>query len=192
MKKFIQFFLFFVIIIISIFFYKNYFETKKDLAQKDFVLEGDDSLENKNNLIKNLKYDVQFNDNSQYIIIAESSELMYEESVETVYMSMVTAIIVDENNSKITVTADTAVFNNSTYNTNFEKNVKIVYFDNIINSQKLDLNFTENIVTIYENVVYEGLQGNMKADNVIINLITKNMEIFMNNPKNKIEIKKKN
>tara|TARA_S200000501_G_scaffold378274_1_gene440100 strand:+ start:3152 stop:3730 length:579 start_codon:yes stop_codon:yes gene_type:complete len=192
MKKFIQFFLFFVIIIISIFFYKNYFETKKDLAQKDFVLEGDDSLENKNNLIKNLKYDVQFNDNSQYIIIAESSELMYEESVETVYMSMVTAIIVDENNSKITVTADTAVFNNSTYNTNFEKNVKIVYFDNIINSQKLDLNFTENIVTIYENVVYEGLQGNMKADNVIINLITKNMEIFMNNPKNKIEITKKN
>ena len=192
MKKFIQFFLFFVIIIISIFFYKNYFETKKDLAQKDFVLESDDSLENKNNLIKNLKYDVQFNDNSQYIIIAESSELMYEESVETVYMSMVTAIIVDENNSKITVTADTAVFNNSTYNTNFEKNVKIVYFDNIINSQKLDLNFTENIVTIYENVVYEGLQGNMKADNVIINLITKNMEIFMNNPKNKIEITKKN
>ena len=32
----------------------------------------------------------------------------------------------------------------------------------------------------------------MKTDNVIINLLTKNAEVFMNNPKKKVEISKKN
>ena len=55
-------------------------------------------------------------------------------------------------------------------------------------SEKLDLNFSENVVTIYNNVIYEGLNGIMKTDNVIINLITKNAEIFMNTPKKKVEM----
>ena len=55
-------------------------------------------------------------------------------------------------------------------------------------SEKLDINFNENIIKIYENVVYEGLQGTVKADNVELNLMTKNMEIFMQNNNEKIEI----
>ena len=39
------------------------------------------------------------------------------------------------------------------------------------------------ILLKYENVVYEGLKGTIKADNVKLNLITKNMEIFMQNNK---------
>ena len=39
---------------------------------------------------------------------------------------------------------------------------------------------------VYDNAKYEGLQGDIKADNMIIDLITKNVEIFMDSPKNKI------
>ena len=39
---------------------------------------------------------------------------------------------------------------------NLEKNVKIKYLNNIIFSDKLDLIFENNIVTIYENVKYNG------------------------------------
>ena len=76
-------------------------------------------------------------------------------------------------------------------NTYFEKNVKITYQDNSIQSQKLLLNFKENIVTISDNIIYEGIQGFMKTDNIKIDLISKNIEIFMNNKKDKVEITSK-
>ena len=50
------------------------------------------------------------------------------------------------------------------------------------------LNFIDNIATITENVVYEGPQGVLITDNVVINLISKSVEIFMNSPKDKVEV----
>ena len=60
--------------------------------------------------------------------------------------------------------------------------------NNFITADNLDLDFDENIVTIYNNVIYEDHRGKIKSDNVVINLITKNAEIFMNNSKNKVEV----
>ena len=73
------------------------------------------------------------------------------------------------------------------YNTNFNDNVIVKYKDDRIFSENLDLDFTENMVTIYNDVVYEGVQGLLKTDNVKINLITKNTEIFMNNLTKKVK-----
>ena len=60
--------------------------------------------------------------------------------------------------------------------------------DNIIYSDNLDLDFNENIVKIYNNVVYEGVKGKIKTDNVLVNLLNKNVEIFMTNPEKKIMV----
>ena len=180
-----------LIIIIGIFFYQKYF-TKKNLDPELKKLENSstdqDLSESKNNLIKNLKYDVIFDDNTQYIITAKFSEITYENDVEVVIMKDVVARFIDEDSTTITITADDALFNNSSYDSNFENNVKIVYLENIILSDKLDLNFTENIVKIYDNVVYENYQSLGKADNILIDLITKNIEIYMNNSNNKVNI----
>ena len=59
--------------------------------------------------------------------------------------------------------------------------------DNTISAENLDMKFTENIISIYNNVVYDGLQGVIKTDNILINLETKNIQMFMNNLDNKIE-----
>ena len=190
-KKLAQFLLLSLIIIIGIFFYQKYF-TKKNLDPELKKLENSstdqDLPESKNNLIKNLKYDVIFDDNTQYIITAKFSEITYENDVEVVIMKDVVARFIDEDSTTITITADDALFNNSSYDSNFENNVKIVYLENIILSDKLDLNFTENIVKIYDNVVYENYQSLGKADNILIDLITKNIEIYMNNSNNKVNI----
>ena len=171
---------------ISVFFHKKYFLEKK--VNKEIMLESkkEVELENKNNLIKNLKYDVVLNNNSQYSITSDLSEIMYIDNIELVSMTNVTAKFIDKDNSILTIISDKGIFNNSSYNTKFEDNVKILYLGHIIYSEKLDLNFDENIATIYENVIYEGLQGTIEADNVKINLITKNIEIFMNNSKDKV------
>ena len=90
------------------------------------------------------------------------------------------------------ITSKNAIYNNSNYNTKFYDNVKVIYLNNVLLSQKLDVNFNENIIKIYENVVYEGLQGTIKADNVELNLMTKNMEIFMQNNNEKVKISSNN
>ena len=168
----------------------NYFqkasETNKQKDEKKKIL-----IENQNNLIKNLKYNVNFENGTQYNITAKLSELFYENESEFVKMQYVIAKFIDEEGVTLTIISDNAIYNNTTYNTKFSKNIKLTYLGNIIDAENLDLNFIENIVTIRNNVVYEGMQGQLKADNVVINLITKELKIFMNDQKNKVEIKSK-
>jgi len=192
MKKLIQLFIFLILILISLSFYINFIKKDKSLDLKEIELKENSSLlESDNNLIKNLEYNVTFDNNTKYTITAEFSELRYEDNIEIVEMQFVTAIFNDKDGIPLIVTSKNASYNNSNYNTKFSNNVKVIYLSNILLSEKLDINFNENVVKIYENVVYEGLQGTVKADNVELNLMTKNMEIFMQNNNEKVEISSK-
>ena len=191
MKRIIQLILFIFLILIIFVFYKTYFtevkKTETEINQKDQI-NSDNKIksEDGNNLIKNLKYNVKFDNNSQYFITAELSELVYVDNIEIVKMQLVTARFIDENNIPLIIKSKEAVYNNNSYDTKFSQDITIKYMENSINSDNLYLNFTNNIVTIYNNVVYEGLQGLFRADNVVIDLVTKDIEIFMNNSKNKV------
>lgn len=191
MKKIvIQIILFFLILLICFFFYKKYFTTKENIV-KDISKDQIENTENPNNLIKNLKYDVKFENRTQYTITSNLSEITYQDGEEIVLMQTVKAIFKDKDGSILEIISDKAEFNNSTYNTNFNKNVKITYLDNSIQSEKLLLNFEENVVTISDNIIYEGIQGLMKTDNIKIDLISKSVEVFMNNKTDKVEITSK-
>ena len=188
MKLVIQSALLFIIVIILIIFYQIYFAND----QKISLSTNDDKEElipqKQNNKIKNLKYDVTLDENSQYSVTADQSEITYENNYEIVNMEKVLAIFIDETNIPLTITADYAIYNNSNYNTNFKENVKIKYVNKEIISNNMDINFSTNIVTIYGNVEFEGLEGTIKADNVKINLITKKIQIYMDDKKEKVEL----
>ena len=55
-------------------------------------------------------------------------------------------------------------------------------------SDKLNLNFKNNLITVSQNVKYTGIQGTITADNVKIDLITKKIEIYMDDTKDNVEI----
>ena len=188
MKKFIQFFLFLLIIVISIFINQTYL--KKDEIKKNVLeIEQNDSLiDDKNNLIKNLKYEIKFDNNTQYIITAELSEITYNEGVEIVKMQKVKAKFIDERKKILSIVSNEAIYNNSTYNTRFKNNINISYMQNSINSKNLDLDFQNNIVSIYNNVIYKGSQSEIKADNVKIDLVSKKTTISMDNSSKKVEV----
>ncbi len=188
MKKIIQLILFFFLILISLIFYFYYMTPNNKLENVNLKNEEENILENKNNLIKNLKYEVNFDNNTQYIITSDLSELQYQGEFEIVTMQKVIAKIIDENNVELIITSDRAIYNNSTYDTSFSENILIKYMDSIIYSDNLDLNFKENIVKIYNNVVYDGVSGKIKTDNVLVNLFNKNVEIFMSNPEEKVMV----
>jgi len=204
MKSFIQIALIILIIIIGYFFYEKYFsyqpESKKITNIKSKINNNSDqnlesnltenfNTENKsNNLIKNLKYEVMLDGSGKYVIEADLSELNYIDSIETVFMSNVTAEIIDTSNNKIIIASDEAVFNTVTYNTSFKNNISINYLENIISSEKIDFNFKENIIIISENIIYRNFNTLIKTDNIKINLITKKIEMYMNDPEDKIEL----
>ena len=176
-----------LIIILILLNYQKFIKSEKDI--KENKIENESSItENSNNIIKNLKYSVNFENNTSYTITAVESELAYQGEEEIVIMKNVQATFINKDNEVLKINSKNAKYNNFSYNTIFENEINIKYLDNIIKSEKLILNFEENIVLISNNIIYEGLQGIGKADNIKINLLTKNIEISMNNSKKKIEI----
>ena len=214
MKTLIQLVLFFLIIILSFFFYKKYFSNKvsdteiilpNEKIEKTIIDEktiNDEILKkntenelnkeknpNSNNSIQNLKYKVKLPENKMYEIIANSSELTYKNNSEVIIMNKVKATFIDNKNKVIKIESDKAIFNNTNYNTDFNTNVKIEYLDNLISSNKLSYNFERNEILIQEDIIYEGVYGIIEADNILINILSKDIKVFMNNSNNKIKIK---
>ena len=196
MNRIIQLILFsFLIIIISV-FYNKYFkknhkaETDNTLSITSSQIQKEDNLTNQkeNNVIKNLKYEISIRENNDYQIMSELSELTYEDGAELILMTKVTAILTDEINNTIIITSDKAIYNNTNYNTSFENNVKIQYLNNTILADNMFLDFKENFISVKNNVKYNGSLGNLEADNIKINLITKKIDVFMNNANENIVI----
>ena len=188
MKKAIQLILFLILIIISIIFYKIYLneDTKPIVDLK--TQENQNDIVTENNLIKNLKYEVKLDQNNEYIITSDLSEITYENNIEVVRMQNVEAIFIDQSNIPLIVTSNQAIYNNSNYNTKFIENVRIEYLNNVILSENMDLDFGKNLIKITENVNYSGVQGTIKADNIKINLITKKIQIYMNDTTDNVKI----
>ena len=88
MKRIIQLLLIFFIIFTSIIFYKVYFSEKElEVEIENIENEDEQVLNPENNLIKNLKYEIKLDNNSQYIVKSDLSEITYENSVEIVIMN---------------------------------------------------------------------------------------------------------
>ena len=163
-------------------------QTSTDLLEDNTNEMQDNTNQIENNLIKNLKYEITLNQNNDYIIKADLSEIVYKDDAEIIKMYKVEALLIDKDNNTILITSDEATYNNSNYYTNFKKNVEIKYADNIIFAENMILNFENNLISVTDNVKYIGSRGAMNADNIEMNLITKKISIFMNNINENVEI----
>ena len=189
MNKVIKLILFTLIIFFSIIFYKIYFKNK-NLVDEDFDITPNVVVEeNQNNLIRDLKYSINLGQNNKYIINSDLSEITYKnDKSEVVNMQGVTAIIIDNNQIPIEVSSDLAKYNNSNYETLFEKNVKIRYLNHEIFSNAMQFDFENQIIKIYKNVEYNGTMGHMFADNIDINLIMNKIDIYMDGDKKNVKL----
>jgi len=163
-------------------------DTDNDLT-KQISIDKTSDVNEGNNTIKNLNYEIKLSNNSKYILNSEVSEISYENNTELVSMEDVTAIFIDKNNISITINSDEAIFDSSNNNTNFEKNISIQYLDNTIVSDKAEFNFFENNILIYENVIYKNPRGSIKTDNIKFDLSSKNLFMFMNNNNKRVQIR---
>ena len=190
MKRIIQISLIFIVTI-SIYIFNNIYFTEEKKPIVDLDVPSDQLIQQtENNIIKNLKYEVRLDQNNLYIITSVLSELTYVDSVELVKMNDVIAKFIDKNNISLKIMSDEALYDNSNYNTKFRKNVTIKYMNNKIFSDKIDINFQDNTVKIFGNVKYDGMQGTINSDNIMIDLITKKVDIYMDNDGDNVQISK--
>ena len=98
------------------------------------------------------------------------------------------SIINLKNKGIINVYSNDAIYDKVYHDTLFFNNVKIEYLDNSILSENLDLLFTKKISKIYNNVVYKNNYLNLNTDKIIIDMITGDLKLEMNNKKEKVKL----
>ena len=195
-KSIIQLSLILVICILSYIFYKFFINTpaSEKISQKniDLTFEQKDTkktsdVENKNSEIENLTYFSEDLAGNQYSIKAQSASS--ENQNNNNLMVGVSAEINFINKEKLVINSKFAEYNQLNNNTMFKENVNITYLIYKINSDVVILNFENNMIEVYGNIVFKSDNNILYADKVTLNMITKNLKILMNDEKDDILVK---
>ena len=180
-KLITQLILIFIIIGIIFFTFILYFYESNSDPKKitQINLENDTSMkEGQSNLIKDLIYNASDNNGNQYTIRSKLGEISLK-NPDIIFMTDVTADIYAVDSDPVNITSKHAIYNSSNLQTNFYEDVLILYLDNKVEAEKMDLDFEKNIGTLTENIIYTSPSMKLFADRVEIDLITKDSQIFM-------------
>ncbi|MDA9617209.1 LPS export ABC transporter periplasmic protein LptC [Candidatus Pelagibacter sp.] len=198
-KTLIQLALILMLFLIIFFIFNKYFYTEDKInevknttslsAEKNDLSNKDLNKQNTDNEILNLTYE-KFDTNGNKYLIKAKKGILDSKRPNIVYMSTVDASLIYFNNDKLTISSQEAIFNKENFKTTFSKNVKLIYQDQILESNNLEFLIDKNIAIFKDNVKYYNQNIEAFADIVIINLLTKEIDIKSKNQK-KIKIKKK-
>ena len=172
-----------IIIIIGIIFFTFflYFYEENSNPKKitEMNLENDTSMtEDQSNVIKDLVYNASDNNGNQYVIRSKLGEIGLK-NPDIIFMTDVIADIYAVDSDPVNITSKHAIYNSSNFETNFYEDDLILYLDNKVTAEKMDLDFEKNIGTLTENIIYTSPSMKLFADKVEIDLITKDSQIFM-------------
>mgnify|MGYP006085541143 CR=1 FL=1 len=172
-----------IIIIISLFF----FQVDKRVSNTNKKTVSSISDEDFANVLENIEYFSNDEIGNEYIIKAEHGQIL-NENKNLILMNNVSAEINFNYSEKITILSKKAVYNTLNYDTKFEDDIIIKYGDHNILSENVDMLFKDQRIKIYNKIEYTNLNTFLLADIAEIDLLTKNLKIYMNETKKKINI----
>ena len=183
-KIYIQLFLIFLLVLISLFLFIKYFK------KTDFKIDSQINMEqttNSESLIEDLKYLSTDKEGNEYKIEAKKGNID-KSNPDVIYLESVEAIILLKDSDSISIKSKFAKYNTKNFNTLFNNSVSVNYGEHIMSSDFLDLSFENNLVSIYDNVHYLSGISSLKADKAEIDIVSKKTKIFMEDPKKKVQI----
>jgi lipopolysaccharide export system protein LptA len=199
-KTLIQLFLLLILFLIIFFTSKEYFFTENTIKEinistsfnQEEKITSDEDLDGKNidNEIINLTYEKFDKDNKTYLIKAKKG-ILDNDKPNIVNMKIVEASLTYLDNEKLIIYSDEAIFNKQNFQTKFSNNVKLVYQQQGLESDTLEFLIDEDVAIFKDNVRYYNENLEAFGDTIIINLLTKEVDIKSKNQK-KIIIKNKN
>jgi len=184
-KIIIQVFLFLLIMIISVIFFRLYFKPT-DLT-KEYESKVNNSESNQNNLMSNIKYFAADKIGNEYIVQSKLAEFNPNQP-NLILMEEVKGVIQFTDSSPILISSDKAIYNKLNHDTKFFENVLATYDDHKISSQNLELFFDKNLASISKKIIYKNLNTELRADRIEIDLVTKNSKILMDKKTKKVKV----
>ena len=201
-KNLIQIFLLILLILITFFVFNVFYKSDKTIkSSKKIEIKVSEELKSNEgkNVIQYIKYTSNNNNGDIFEILADYGEPSSEVD-NLMFLTKVVANIILNDKSNIKLTSDYANFNTKTFETTFINNVKIFRNDETIFGKELYLvfeqteevlkkspNVDQNLIRISHDVIIKKPGYMLKADILEIDLITKNMKVFMNDKNNKVE-----
>ena len=203
-KTLLQIFLTFFLILITFIFIKNFYKKSTPTLQtKENKIDEKEVQKTEKNLIKDISYTANNTKGDIYLLLASTGEI-YLDNPNLMFLTKVEGEIKLTNGGRIDISSDFANFNNKTFETTFIKNVLVKRNEETIVGDELYLvldkkedqdknnnKMEENIIRMSRNVFYKKPGYNLSADILEVDLITKNLKIYMLDKNNKIIAKTK-
>ena len=186
--------------LIIFFVSSKYFYTEDDIKKvensasvnikKNNIINKDLDKKNIDNEILNLTYE-KFDINGNKYLIKAKKGMLDSKRPNIVNMDVVEASLIFLNNDKLVIYSKEAILNKENFKTNFSKDVKLIYQEHQLESDHLEFLIDKNIAIFKDNVKYYNQNVEAFGDIVVINILTKEIDIKSKDQK-KIIIKKKN
>jgi hypothetical protein len=154
------------------------------------IQESEDNIYS-SNIITEVSFESKDPKGNTYTVSALKGEIDFSDN-KIIFLEKIDASIELNNSNKIIIKSDFGKYNTENFNTIFSENVIIEYLNNKISSEYVDFSIENNLMTISKNVVYSNLKNVLKADVVEINIVTKDIKIYMHEELKKVKIKSKN
>ena len=202
-KTLIQTILLIFLIVITFLFFKVYYNSNSDTSlNKENLTEKNKEIKevkkDEKNLIQNISYTANNNKGDIYLLLAESGEI-YLDNPDLMFLTKVDGKITLKDGEIITVNSDFANFNTKTFETTFINNVIVKKSDEVVTGAELYLVLEEkvnkalksnqedkNLIRVSRNVFYTKPGYTLSADILEIDLITKNIKIYMTDKYKKV------
>ena len=159
-------------------------ENSEDISKKEDDKENKTISEKIKNLTKEIEY-ITSNDNGDTFKIVAKYGKTNLENTNILDLEKVDGIISSSERSEILISSDFAKYDYSNQNSKFYRNVVIKYDDKQMTCDYLDLEMKKNIAVAYDNVIVQDEDSIMKAQVIILDLITKDISI---NSEDKVKI----
>ena len=137
------------------------------------------------NIINNIEYKSFDTIGNQYNIKAKSGTIS-DESPNLILMKNVVSEIYFKD-EKILITALFATYNTINYDTIFKDEINIKYGEHYLNSNNANLFFKDHRIELYDNINYTNLNSSLLADEIEIDLLTRDLKIYMRNENKKVK-----
>ena len=200
-KTITQVFLIIFLIVLTYLVFKKYYiknEIETQLSKKDGAISKSDAQKTDKNLIKDISYTANNSRGDIYLLLADYGEI-YIDNQELMFLTEVNGRITLRDGKIITIKSDFANFNTKSFETTFINNVIVKRGEEVITGDELYLVLEkteiegqiekggdENLIRMSRNIFYKKPGYNLSADILEIDLITKNIRIYMMNKYKKV------
>lgn len=201
-KSLIQIFLIIILFLITLLIFNHFYISNNSLENSEKVkksnIEKNKEPNIDKNVIENIQYSLNNNRGDIYQVLADFGEISLD-NPNLMFLTNVNASLILANKTNIILTSNFANFNTKTFETTFIQNVKVEREEEtiigdelylVLENEKKEIGNTslleENLIRISNNILYKKPGYSLKADILEMDLITKDIKIFMLDKQKKV------